>query len=371
MKRREFLRKTSLGAVTATAAGAVGATSFAAPAIAKGRRKWLVASAFGKSGLLGQALDQFAAYVETATEGQLSMQVYHAGELVKPFEVVDAVQSGSVQMGFGAPYYWAGKSDAISFVAAMPFGLTAQEQNAWCYYGGGIEIADKTAYKPLGLKFLPMGNTGNQMGGWYTKEINTVEDLNGLKFRMPGLGGEILKTFGVNVVLLPGSDVLTALTSGAIDGTEWIGPAADLGKGLFKVAKNYYYPGWHEPALIFDGMFNLDEWERLTKEQQDLLTRAAASTNMYILSKCQAANNEAMQKLIKEHGVTLRKYSPELVKAIGERTAEVFPRVASRTAEAKELYNHIIAFRETMLDWSGYSEASFLTSRTATVFKPL
>ena len=151
-------------------------------------------------------------------------------------------------MGYGAPYYWTGKSDSISFVAAMPFGLTAQEQNAWLYYGGGIDISNKTAYNPLGLKFLPMGNTGNQMGGWYNKPIKSVSDLKGLKFRMPGLGGEILKTFGVNVILLPGSEVLPALTSGAIDGTEWIGPAADREKG-FLVVKNYYYP-WHEPATI-------------------------------------------------------------------------------------------------------------------------
>jgi len=224
MKRRHFLKKSTAMAATGIAAG-----SFAAPAISQSRKRWILVSAFGKAGLLGSALERFVRFVDTASEGRLKIKIYHAGELVKAFEAVDAVQSGTAQMAFGAPYYWAGKSDSVSFVAAMPFGLTAQEQNAWCYYGGGIEAADSLAYKPMGLKFLPMGNTGNQMGGWYTKDINTVEDLKGLKFRMPGLGGEILKTFGVNVVLLSGSEVLLALTSGAIDGTEWIGPAADLG----------------------------------------------------------------------------------------------------------------------------------------------
>ncbi len=366
MKRREFISKGMIGAVGATAA----ATVLSKPALAKGKTKWIAVSAFGKAGLLGQALTEFSKFVKSASGGRMSIKVYHAGELVKPFEAMDAVQSGTAQMGFGAPYYWAGKSDSISFVAAMPFGLTAQEQNAWSYYGGGIEIADKTAYNPLGLKFLPMGNTGNQMGGWYKKEINTVKDLDGLKFRMPGLGGEILKTFGVNVVLLPGSEVLPALTSGAIDGTEWIGPAADMGKGLFKVVDNYYYPGWHEPATILDGFFDLKEWEKLDDDLKQIITRGAAAMNMFILSKFQAANNSALQKLIKEHNINLRPYSDELVKAIGERAVEVLPEVARRSPEGKELFNNIIEFRRTMVDWSGYSEQNYLKARIAAQFKP-
>ena len=370
MKRRDFIKKGSAG----LAAGAVGfgaVSSLSTPAIAKGKRKWICVSAFGKAGLLGQALTHFSKFVDTASEGRLKIKVYHGGELVKPLEALDAVQSGTAQMGFGAPYYWAGKSNAISFVAAMPYGLTAQEQNAWCYYGGGIEIADKTAYNPLGLKFLPLGNTGNQMGGWYKKEINTVDDLNGLKFRMPGLGGEILKTFGVNVILLPGSDVLPSLTSGAIDGTEWIGPAADLGKGLYKVANNYYYPGWHEPGTILDSFFDLKEWEKLDSDLKEIVTRAAASTNLFILSKFQASNNTALQKLIKEHKVNLRAYSDELVDAVGKRATTVLPEVAGRSAEAKELFNHIIQFRSTMTEWSSYSEGAFLKARLAADFKTI
>ena len=187
---------------------------------------------FGKAGLLGQALEGFAAFVKRPLAA-VSIKPYHAGELVKPFEALDAVQTGSAQMGYGAPY-WTGKSDSISFVAAMPFGLTAQEQNAWLYYGGGIDISNKTAYNPLGRNFFPW-YTGNQMGGGTTNRLNLFR-TKGLKFRMPGLGGEILKTFGVNVILLPGSEVLPR-SSGAIDGTEWIGPAADMGKGLLRSSK--------------------------------------------------------------------------------------------------------------------------------------
>ena len=356
MDRRKFLKNSGL------TAGAVAATTMAAPAIASGRTRWIAVSAFGKSGLLGQALKDFAHFVGAASAGRLTIKVYHAGELVKPLEAMDAVQSGTAQMGYGAPYYWAGKSDAISFIAAMPYGLNAQEQNAWFYYGGGIEQADKI-YNALGLKFLPLGNTGNQMGGWYRKPINTVADLKGLKFRMPGLGGEILKTFGVNVVLLPGKQVLPALTTGAIDGTEWIGPAADLGKGLFRVCNNYYYPGWHEPATVLDAFFDRKAFEALSPDLREIVTRGAAATNLYVLSKFQAANNTAMQKLIKEHHVKVRRYSDELISAIGKRTAELLPELAGRSKEAQGLYQHITDFRRTMLDWSGYSEQAFLENR--------
>ena len=253
----------------------------------------------------------------------------------------------------------------------MPFGLTAQEQNAWLYYANGIEQADKLAYNPLGLKFLPMGNTGNQMGGWYAKEVNSVADLNGLKFRMPGLGGEILKTFGVNVILLPGTEVLPALTSGAIDGTEWIGPAADMGKGLHKVVKNYYYPGWHEPATILDGFFDLKEWNALDESLQQIVIRGAAATNLFILSRFQAINNSALQKLTRDHGVQLRMYSDELVAAIGARAADVLPQIAAKSADGKALYNHIVTLRESMLDWSTYAEGAFLKARKAAKLKPI
>ncbi len=369
MKRRDFLCYSGK-AGSVTAIGAAGGTAvLSTPSLAQDRVEWTAVSAFGKAGLLGRALENFATFVEVASNGQMIIQVYHAGELVKPFEALDAVQSGTAQMGFGAPYYWAGKSDSISFIAAMPYGLTAQEQNAWLYNADGIAIADQHAYNPMGLKFLPLGNTGNQMGGWYAKEINTVEDLNGLKFRMPGLGGEILKTFGVNVVLLPGSEVLPALSSGAIDGTEWIGPAADLGKGLFKVVNNYYYPGWHEPATVLDGFFDLQAWEDLPENLKEIVTKGAAATNLAILSEFQAVNNEAIGLLKNDHGVQLRQYSDELIEAIGGRAAEVLPEIASRTDDSRSIFNHLIDFRKSMIDWSALSDGAFMQARVAATFE--
>ncbi|AVX03213.1 monocarboxylate 2-oxoacid-binding periplasmic protein [Maritalea myrionectae] len=366
MKRREFFKKAGVSAV-----GAAGAATLATPALSQGSMEWIAVSAFGKAGLLGAALDKFAADVATMSDGKLTIKTYHSGELVGGLEALDAVQSGTAQMGFGAPYYWEGKSDSISFVAAMPYGLNAQEQNAWFYYGGGIEMADRLSYNPLGVKFLPMGNTGNQMGGWYAKEINTVDDLDGLKFRMPGLGGEVLKTFGVNVVLLPGNEVLPALTSGAIDGTEWIGPAADLGAGFFKVVNNYYYPGWHEPATVLDSFFDMQAWEALDDQTRGIVERAAASTNLWILSRFQAVNNASLQKLVNENGVNLRPYSDELLQAIGERTAEVVRDRASVSPEASELYNSLIEWRRTMVEWSGISEGKFMNARTSAKFEAI
>lgn len=380
LERRDFIKKAALGTAALGGMAALGVSSQsgsgdknsaatdAAPTISKGRKQWTAVSAFGKAGLLGRGFDRFAKFVGEASGGRLTIKTYHAGELVKGLETMDAVLSGTAQMGFGAPYYWAGKSDSISFVAAIPFGLTAQEQNAWCYNGGGIEMADKHAYNPLGLKFLPLGNTGNQMGGWYNKEINSVNDFKGLKFRMPGLGGEILKSLGTNVVLLPGSEVLVALASGAIDGTEWIGPAADLGKGLHKVAKYYYYPGWHEPGTILDAFFDKKEWDKLDSDLQAIVTYAAATTNLQILSEFQAVNNVAMSKLIAE-GVQVKKYNDTLIGAVGKRAESVIPKLASKSGDSKALFNHLIDFRSGMVQWGNYSEAAFLNARSVANFK--
>jgi len=367
MERRKFIKNSALAGASAVA----GTTALSSPALSQGKKQWIAVSAFGKASLLGQALDSFSEAVGTMSGGRLTIQNYHAGELVAPFEAMDAVQSGTAQMGYGAPYYWTGKSDSITFVACMPFGLNVQEQNAWCYYGGGIDLADKTAYNPLGLKFLPMGNTGNQMGGWYRKEVNTVADLKGLKFRMPGLGGEILKTFGTNVINLPGSEVLAALTSGAIDGTEWIGPVADLGSGLYKVCNNYYYPGWHEPATILDSFYDLKEWEALDDDLKVIVNHAAANTNLMVLSRFQAANNVALQTLINEHNVNLAPYSDELIQAIGERAATVIPELAQKSSDATELYNSLVSFRETMVEWSQISEGNFMSKRISASFKTI
>ena len=357
MKRRNFLKGAG-----AAALGAAAVSSFPAPAISGGHMEWIACSAFGKAGGLGKAIDRFASYVNNASD-KLKITVYHGGELVPPLESLDAGRSGAAQMAYGAGYYWTNISMAPSFSAALPFGLTAQEQNAWCYYGGGIEAADK-AYNAIGVKFLPMGNTGNQMGGWFNKEINSLADFEGLKIRMPGLGGEVLKSFGANTVLLAGADVLPSLASGAIDATEWIGPAADLGKGLHQAAKYYYNPGWHEPATILDCSIDMFEWEKLDDATKELVTIATKAVNMEVLSMFQAANDSSYQKLINEHGVQMRQLPDPVMNALGQRAGEVCSSIAAEDPVSQALFSHIVEFRSSILRWTNTSEKEYMRVRS-------
>jgi len=357
MKRRSFLKGAG-----AAALGAATVSSFPAPAISGGHMEWIACSAFGKATGLGKAIERFASYINNASD-KLKITVYHGGELVPPLESLDAVRSGAAQMAYGAGYYWTNISMAPSFSAALPFGLTAQEQNAWCYYGGGIEAADK-AYNSIGVKFLPMGNTGNQMGGWFNKEINSLADFDGLKIRMPGLGGEVLKTFGANTVLLAGADVLPSLASGAIDATEWIGPAADLGKGLHQAAKYYYNPGWHEPATILDCSIDMFEWEKLDDTTKEIITIASKAVNMEVLSFFQAVNDSSYQKLINEHGVQMRQLPDDVMNALGQRAGEVCSSIAAEDPVSQALFSHIVEFRSSILRWTNTSEKEYMRVRS-------
>ena len=200
--------------------------------------------------------------------------MYGAGELVPAFEVFDAVSRGTAEMGHGAAYYWKGKSEAAQFFAAVPFGMNAQEMNAWFYYGGGLELW-REIYAPFGLMPAPAGNTGVQMGGWFNKEINRLDDLKGLKMRIPGLGGEVLRRAGGTPVNLPGGEIFTALQTGAIDATEWVGPYNDLAFGLHKAAKYYYYPGWHEPGTTLEAIVNKQAFDALPKDLQSIVRMPA------------------------------------------------------------------------------------------------
>jgi len=355
MKRRVFMK----GAATAGVAGAaVAASTFSTPAIAKGKQKWIGVNTFGKAGLLGRAFDAFAKFVGEASEDRLSIKVYHAGELVKPFETFDAVQEGTAQIGLGAPYYWTGKSNAIQFVAGMPFGLNAQEQNGWLYQAGGLDMCNKV-YNELGLQFLPCGNTGNQMGGWYNKEINTAADLDGLKFRMPGLGGEILKTFGVNVILLPGTEVLAALTSGAIDGTEWIGPVADRGKGLYKVAKYYYYPGWHEPGTQLELIINSNAWADLPADLKTIVEAAAASASLYMYGLSEVGNMDAFNSLKNKDHIQVLEFPKEVTLHLAKLTREVLREEAEKDEKFMKVLNSYTEFRARRASFNKATEQSY------------
>ena len=353
--RRGFIRGAGLSAAAVTA-------GLATPAISQNRKEWTVASAFGKTGLLGRALRDFCSAVSAATDERLIFRIYDAGQLVAPYQVLNAISKGEAQLGFGAPYYWEEKVPALRFLAAQPFGMTGMELNAWLYHGDGLRLTDRI-YNAMDVKFLPLGNTGNQMGGWFSKEIASETDLEGLRFRMPGLGGEILKTFGAEIKNLPGSEVQKNLTAGLLDGTEWIGPAADLAAGFYKLAKYYYYPGWHEPGTLLDGMINLKEWEALTAEDRRIITRLSAASNYDLLNRFSVSNGYAMETLLTAHQVDLRAFPDPLLSALRRRTDELLPELAHQDKASRVLYDEMLRFRNLQGTWSHYGDGSFVRAR--------
>jgi TRAP-type mannitol/chloroaromatic compound transport system substrate-binding protein len=358
MKRRQFLSGAAVAGATAAAA-----STFAKPAIAQDVREWRMVTTWPKNFPgLGTGANLLAEYITKASEGRLKVTVFGAGEIVPAFEAIDAVGNGTVEMGHGAPYYWKGKVDATQYIAAMPFGLNAQEQNAWFQWGGGQELADKV-YAELNCKFFPSGNTGTQMGGWFNKEMNTIDDYKGLKMRIPGLGGEVVKAAGANVGNLPGGEIPPALQSGAIDATEWVGPYNDLAFGLYKSAKYYYYPGWHEPATVLDNFINLDAWNALPDDLKAIVEQANRAVNQMVLSEFTARNVQALDTLRNKHGVDVRPFSDDILTGLGKLSGEVLRDLVSSNPLSQEVFESLIAFRTQSIAWSKFSEAAFAQAR--------
>jgi len=289
MKRRKFIKHLGSGSIVA------GAT-LSAPSMlhAKEQIRWKMVTAWPKNFPgLGTNANLLAALIEEMSGGRIKVKVYGAKELVPAFEVFDAVSRGTAEMGHAGAYYWKGKSEAVQFFSSVPFGLTAQEMNAWLYYGGGMELW-RELYDPFGLVPAATGNSGVQMAGWFNREINTVDDLKGLKMRIPGLGGEVLQRAGGTPVTIPGGELFTALQSGTIDATEWVGPYNDLAFGFYKVAKYYYYPGWHEPGTTMECMINKKAFNALPKDLQAIVLNACKAANMDMLAEFTARNNQAL-----------------------------------------------------------------------------
>ncbi|MGF1561875.1 MAG: TRAP transporter substrate-binding protein [Geminicoccaceae bacterium] len=362
MKRRDFVQS----AAVAGAAGGLGAaaSSFPTPAIAQGAMQWRMVTTWPKNFPgLGTGAELLGQYITEASGGRLEVQVFGAGEIVPAFESIDAVGNGTVEMGHGAPYYWKGKVPATQFLASVPFGLNSQEQNAWYIWGGGQELAD-TAYEQMNCKFFPSGNTGVQAGGWFNKEINSLEDYNGLKMRIPGLGGEVVKAAGGNVVNLPGGEIPPALQSGAIDATEWVGPYNDLAFGLYKSAQFYYFPGWHEPATCLENFINLDAWNSLDDELKAIVANANARVNMAVLSEFVAKNNGALDTLVNEHGVQVKRFPDEVLAGLGGLAGQVMNDLASADPLSREVMDSILKFRKTSVAYAAFSEEPFMYART-------
>ncbi|MBA1148642.1 TRAP transporter substrate-binding protein [Ectothiorhodospiraceae bacterium WFHF3C12] len=365
MKRRDFIKKVGTGS-GALAGGAVGATAIlGAPAVHAQEKtyEWKMVTTWPKNFPgLGTGAEFLADTITRMTNGRVKVRVYGAGELVPAFEAFGAVSQGTAQMGHGAAYYWKGKSEAAQFFAAVPFGLTAQEMNGWIYHGGGMELW-KEIYADFNLVPTAAGNTGVQMGGWFNKEIKTIDDLKGLKMRIPGLGGEVLKRAGGTPVSLPGGEIFTSLESGAIDATEWVGPYNDKAFGLFKAAKYYYYPGFHEPGTTLESFINKDALEELPDHLQLIVLNACRVANQDMLAEFTNRNNQALQSLINEEGVVLKKFPDEVLAELRRLSEDVVADVAETDEMTRKVYESYKAFRAQAIDWHTVSEQAYLNAR--------
>ncbi len=302
--------------------------------------------------------EEIAERVSVITKGQFIIQVSAAGELVPGLQVLDAVQSGTAQCGHSAAYYYVGKSKALAFSTALPFGFTARQQNAWFYQGGGIEAMNKIYAKFNTLAF-PAGNTGVQMGGWFKQEVNSLSDLQGLKMRTAGLGGEVFSRLGVNVQALPAGEILLALELGTIDAAEWVGPYDDEKLGLQDTAPYYYYPSWWEPGASLDLMINQDAWNALPLSYQQALVEAAAAANASCLAKYDARNPQALERLL-EGGTELRRFSDDILQAATAASQTLFEEYANSDADFQEIYAGWKEFRNPIQKWHSLGELDFL-----------
>ena len=311
---------------------------------------------------LGMAPEYLAQKVEKMSAGRLKIQVFGANEIVPAMGVFDAVSNGSVQAGHSAAYYWKGKIPASVFFTAIPFGMNAQETNAWLYEGDGLNLW-QALYAKHNLVPFPGGNTGVQMAGWFNKEIKSIEDLKGMRMRIPGLGGEVFKRIGGEPVTIPGGELYTSLKTGVIDGTEWVGPYNDLTFGFHKIAKHYYYPGWHEPGANLEFVFNKQAWEALPDDLKTIIDVATQAVNQQLLNEYTALNNKSLQSLINEHDVKLELLPDDLLVALKKQSDLVIEELVVNDAEAKKVYASYSAFAKQVQQYHKVSEKAYYKTR--------
>ncbi len=351
MKRREFVKK----------AGATGiASSLLAPKVAqaKSRIRWKLASTWSpKLPILQESAELFAEMVETASEGRLKIKVYAGGELIPPLGVFDAVSAGTIEAGVGSSYYWTGKVNAAGIFAALPFGMNAQQQNAWLFGAGGLELW-RELYAKYSLVPFPFGNTGTQMAGWFKNEIKSVADLKGLKMRIPGYGGKVMAELGANVVLMAGGEIYTSLERGTIDATEWINPFHDERLGLHRAAKFYHYPGWQEPGSNLELTISAPAWQSLPADLKTIVQVTASYIHSWSLAKSEAENGPALLRLKNEHGVKVLPLPEDVMKALQAASTKVLDEVAEKDADSRKIMAAYRSFQKTVTPWNKVSESA-------------
>ena len=359
MKRRDLLKGAAVGGLALGAA-----STFPKPAISQGRQELKMVTSWPKNFPgLGTAPERFAKRVADLTNNRITVKVYAGGELVPPLKCNDAVQQGTADMYHSADYYYQGKSQAYAFFTAVPMGFTATEIDAWIMHGGGQELWDEVGGH-FGIKHLPCGNTGVQMGGWFRKRMNSLEDFKGLKMRIPGLGGDVINALGGTSVTLAGAEILPALQAGTVDASEWVGPWNDLAFGFYKVTQNYYYPGVHEPGSMLSLGISRKVWDGFSKTDKEMIWSAAVAENNYTLAEFNANNTAALNTLVTKHNVKVWEFSDEIFKAMGKAAEEVVANAGQKDALTKKVYDSYVAFRKKAVHWTALSDQAYANKRS-------
>ncbi len=356
MDRRQFIASASAG-IAASAPG------FPAPAIAQGVRELKMVTTWPNTlpGLQTGA-ERVAQSITTLSGGRLQVKVFAAGQLVGALESFDAVSSGLADMYHSSEITWHSKSAAFSYFCNVPFGLTAAEINAWVYFGGGQALWDELS-AGFGLKPFLCGNTGPQMGGWFTKELTGIESFKGLRYRMPGPGGDVLGRLGAVVVNLPGGEIIPALRSGAIDASEFAGPWVDMWFGLHKVAKYYYYPGFHEPGAAISLVVNKKLWDGLSSSERSIIETATAAENDRLLAEFTANNASSLETLSNDSSIQIRKVDDSILEALGKLSGEVLAETSRKDDLSRRIHDSFINFRTAAIRWAEISDRAYLNAR--------
>jgi TRAP-type mannitol/chloroaromatic compound transport system substrate-binding protein len=362
MKRRDFVA--GLGGAAVTAGCTQQSQSGATEPTSSQRFSWKLVTTWPPNFPgLGTGVNTLARYISEMSAGRLQIRIYAAGELIPAFEVFDAVSRGTAEMGHGAAYYWRGQSEAAQFFATIPFGMTAHEMNGWLYYGGGLELW-REVYAPFNLVPFPAGNTGVQMGGWFNRRIDSMADLRGLKMRIPGIGGEALKLAGGTPVNLPGSEIFTALQTGSIDATEWVGPYNDVAIGLHQAARYYYYPGWQEPGPTLECIVNQAAWDSLPEDLQAIVRVACQAATLDMTSEYMARNANALRQLEDDPNVEVLRFPDSVLTGLKESTLQVVNELAASDPIVARVWQSYRAFLESSAPWQRISEQAYLETRT-------
>ena len=355
LRRRDLLGGAAAGAALASCGGTEGA-----PAVHTGgpRIQWRLQSSFPSTldAMFGSA-EVFCDQVSAMTDGRFRIRPYEAGEIVPGLEVLDAVQKGSVHMGQTAGYYYIGKAPMLAFETCVPFGLTARQQTAWLEEAGGAELIAEVL-SDFNCVALAGGNTGTQMGGWFRREVSSLQDLQGLKMRIPGLGGKVMAELGVSVKSLPGGEIYQALERGAIDATEWVGPYDDLKLGFHEVASNYYFPGWWEPGPHLSFYVNRDQWLALPESYRAILGAASKAGARTMQTRYDAGNPGALAEL-RAKDITIRPFAESIMNAARDASEQLLSDAASGDAAYGRLLEHWRKFRAESFGWFGSAELSY------------